>query len=163
MKSKPSPEWGCRVASRTQSHRHRSDLTHLRLGNCGGNRSSTWVYTFEFGRNKNRKCHSSPARHLECMTRHIRCEWRRQAVPPKVHWSAPINVSSPRQTYKSIAAAASSAVPGRARGINGKLFGSALPVVAGDFAPGIPRATFLPPISMAAPSSFAAVNLLRFA
>jgi hypothetical protein len=64
-----------------------------------------------------------------------------------------------KQTHKSIAAAASSAVPGRARGIVEKTFGSETPVDVGAFAPGIPRATFLPPISIVSPSSFAAVNL----
>jgi hypothetical protein len=69
-----------------------------------------------------------------------------------------------KQTHKSIAAAASSTVPGRARRINRYTFGSAPPdVVVGGFAPRIQRATFLPSISMATPSSLAAVNLSTIA
>jgi len=62
-----------------------------------------------------------------------------------------------------MAAAASSAVPGRPRGIDGKALGSEETVDVGAFAPGIPpgipRATFLPPISIDAPLSLAAVRL----
>ncbi|KAH9982117.1 hypothetical protein BGW80DRAFT_5897 [Lactifluus volemus] len=60
-----------------------------------------------------------------------------------------------------MAAATSSAVPGRARRINGYTFGPAVPeVVIGGFPPEIPRATFLPPISMTIPtSSLPAVKL----
>jgi hypothetical protein len=64
-----------------------------------------------------------------------------------------------KQMHNNIAAAASSAVPGRVKGINGYAFGSAPPVLVGAFALGIPRVTFFPPISMATPFSLAAVKL----
>lgn len=79
--------------------------------------------------------------------------------PKSTGESLPIGRVKVKQTYKSIEAAASSAVPGRARGIVEKAFESVTPGIVRPFAPGIPRATFLPPISIVSPSSLAAVNL----
>ena len=62
------------------------------------------------------------------------------------------------QTYKRIEPAASSGVPPRRRGIWGYDSGSWV-VVTGRCAPGTPRATFLPSISIVAPASLDAVNL----
>lgn len=59
-------------------------------------------------------------------------------------------------TYKSAAAAASSGVPPLLNGMEAYALASA---VAGVGAPGTPRATFLPSISIVAPPSLAAVNL----
>jgi len=60
-------------------------------------------------------------------------------------------------THNNTLPAASSGVPPRLRGICVNDSGA---VVSGDFAaPGMPKATFLPAISIVAPASFAAVNL----
>jgi hypothetical protein len=64
-----------------------------------------------------------------------------------------------KQSHKSVAAAASSAEPIRRRGMCGYSSGVACVQVAG-FAPGMPSATFFPSISIVAPLSFAAVNLV---
>jgi len=59
-------------------------------------------------------------------------------------------------TYKSVAAAASSGLPPLRSGMNG--YASAPPPPA-RVAPGTPNATFFPSISIVAPDSFAAVSL----
>ena len=78
-------------------------------------------------------------------------------VSDERYWAPNAHEASGEQR-KRIEAAASSAVPGRPRGMSGTCVG---PVEAEGLRPGMPRAIFLPPTSIVAPSSFAAVKRVR--